>query len=57
MVTVAIPELNQTTDVWAAYGDTILNLLLADDFQTRELARRRRNSSSADARYRDPANP
>ena len=56
MVTVAIPELKPTPDVWATYGDAILNLLLADDFQTRELARRR-NSSSADARYRDPASP
>ena len=56
MITVAIPESTPVGEAWTAYGDAVLNLLLGDDFQTRELARKK-SSSSASIRNRDPANP
>ncbi|MEO2018955.1 MAG: hypothetical protein ABGZ53_31800 [Fuerstiella sp.] len=52
IVTIAIPASSKTNSVREAYGDAILNLLLADDYTTRELARSKPNSASADRRGR-----
>ncbi len=40
MITIGIPESTPKDELWNLYGDTILNLLLAEDFATREVARK-----------------
>ncbi|HIE97565.1 MAG TPA: hypothetical protein EYG03_10400 [Planctomycetes bacterium] len=52
IVTIAIPASSKKNKVREAYGDAILNLLLADDYTTRELARSKSNGASADRRGR-----
>ena len=52
IVTIAIPASAKKNNVQEAYGDAILNLLLADDYATRELARSKSNGASADRRSR-----
>ncbi|MCP4787792.1 MAG: murein peptide amidase A [Fuerstiella sp.] len=50
IVTIAIPASSKTNRVRESYLDAILNLLLADDYTTRELARSKSNRASADRR-------
>lgn len=52
IVTIAIPASSKKNQVQEAYGDAILNLLLAEDYTTRELARSKSNGASADRRSR-----
>ncbi|MFN9718787.1 MAG: hypothetical protein ACK58L_08850 [Planctomycetota bacterium] len=40
MITIGIPESTPKEELWNLYGDIILNLLLAEDFATREIARK-----------------
>lgn len=54
MITLAIPENSKTDALWNLYGDTLLNLLLGDDFATREVARKQAQQSSADRRNQSP---
>jgi hypothetical protein len=48
-----IPESSAADSVWEKYGDALLNLMLEQDLATRDVARRRRNSESADRRNRE----
>ncbi|MFO0428325.1 MAG: hypothetical protein ACK526_17290 [Planctomyces sp.] len=50
MLTFGIPETAAKDELWANYGDAVLNLLLRDDPMSRELARRQSGESSADSR-------
>jgi hypothetical protein len=50
IITLAIPENSNRNELWNLYGDTLLNLLLGDDLETRELARKKSQQSSADRR-------
>jgi hypothetical protein len=52
-----IPQSSDKTTVWKTYGDALLNLMLEDDLASRDLARRRRNSESADRRNRELDRP
>lgn len=40
MITIGVPDTTPKDEVWSLYGDTILNLLLAEDFASREVARK-----------------
>lgn len=53
MITVAIPTSSKPAELWVRYGDTLLNLLLGDDLQTREIARGHDAKASADRRNKD----
>ncbi|MEZ6123651.1 MAG: hypothetical protein R3C49_10790 [Planctomycetaceae bacterium] len=50
IVTVAVPVAVSATDVWELYGDSVLNLLQSEDYQTRVLARRQHEAVAADRR-------
>lgn len=52
IVTVAIPDDSKREELWQTYGDSLLNLLLAEDFETRKLARQQKSSVAADRRGR-----
>ena len=52
VVTFAIPESSDKTSLWATYGDSLMNLLLDEDFETRKLARQNKAQTSADRRSR-----
>lgn len=47
IITFAIPGSADTDTLWEVYGDSLMNLLLEEDFETRELARSRKRLSSA----------
>lgn len=40
MITIGIPDTTPRDEVWSLYGDTVMNLLLAEDFASREIARK-----------------
>jgi hypothetical protein len=40
MITIGIPDTTPKDEVWPLFGDTVLNLLLAEDFASREVARK-----------------
>lgn len=50
LITFAFPRETDEEVVWEEFGDSLLNLLLHDDYQTRTLARQQDASSSADRR-------
>ncbi len=52
VVTIAIPASSRKNEIWDSYGDALLNLFLADDYSTRELARSKSHAASADRRGR-----
>ncbi|MDG1897590.1 MAG: hypothetical protein P8J37_22050 [Fuerstiella sp.] len=52
VVTIAIPAMSKKNGIWDACGDALLNLFLADDYNTRELARLKSQGASADRRGR-----
>lgn len=52
IVTFAFPERADQQTLWETYGDSLLNLLLHDDYETRKLARTNRVRTSADRRSR-----
>lgn len=54
MITLAIPDDSSAEELWSRYGDTLLNLLLGEDFATREIARKQAQQSSADRRNQSP---
>ena len=54
VITFGIPDTANPDDLWANYGDSLLNLLLADNLATRDIARRNHDKTSADLRNRDP---
>jgi hypothetical protein len=59
ILTFAIPQTSDKTTLWEDYGDSLLNLLLAEDFETRKLAREQKGAVAADRRgkkYRLPKN-
>lgn len=52
IITFAIPQMSDKSTLWEDYGDSLLNLLLAEDFETRKLARENGNTIAADRRGR-----
>lgn len=52
MITFAIPQSVDSSEVWELYGDSVLNLLLDEDFETRKLARQQNETTAADSRGR-----
>ena len=46
IVTFAIPRNADEESLWEVYGDSLMNLLLEEDFETRELTRKRQRLSS-----------
>lgn len=50
IITFAVPESADSDTLWETFGDSLLNLLLDEDYETRKLARSRQNSSAADLR-------
>ncbi len=50
VITFAIPQSSNKTSLWETYGDSLMNLLLDEDFETRKLARANKSQSSADRR-------
>lgn len=50
IITFAVPESADADTLWQTFGDSLLNLLLDEDFETRKLARSRRKSAAADRR-------
>lgn len=50
IITVAIPMTSNKSELWMQYGDSILNLLLDEDYETRKLARTRKAQEFADRR-------
>ena len=48
----AIPQSSDKVTLWEDYGDSLLNLLLADSFEVRKLARENRDTIAADRRGR-----
>ncbi|MEZ6131605.1 MAG: hypothetical protein R3C59_23285 [Planctomycetaceae bacterium] len=55
VITFAFPKSSIQESLWENYGDSLLNLLLDEDFETRKLARTKRNSTAADRRGRKDA--
>ncbi len=53
ILTFAIPATSKKDELWDRYGDTLQNLLMGDDYNTRELARRGSQKSSASRRNAD----
>ena len=53
IITVAIPPTTNPNGLWESYGDSLLNLLLDEDFSSRKLAREQGTHSSADQRGDD----
>lgn len=54
VVMFGIPDQADPDTLWQNYGDALLNLMLEDDFATRELVRRQQKSESADRRNAEP---
>lgn len=52
VITFAIPQTSDKSTLWETYGDSLMNLLLDEDFETRKLARTQKSRSSADRRSR-----
>jgi len=52
-----IPQSADRNALWSTYGDALLNLMLEDDLATRDVARRRRKSESADRRNAEFGTP
>ena len=52
VVTIVIPATAKKNEIWDSCGDALLNLFLADDYNTRELARMKSQGASADRRGR-----
>jgi hypothetical protein len=50
MITFAFPRKTDASALWEEYGDSLLNLLLNEDYETRKLARQQETKSSADRR-------
>ena len=50
IITIAIPSATKADTLWEAYGDTLLHLLLDEDYSARKLAREQGTHSSADPR-------
>ncbi len=50
IITLGIPVSTPSNVVWDRYRDTMLNLLLSENLQARELARRQKEQNSADRR-------
>ena len=50
ILTFAIPATSKKEQLWERYGDTLQNLLMGDDYRTRELARQQTQESSASRR-------
>ena len=50
IVTFAIPQSSDKSQLWETYGDSLMNLLLDEDFEARKLARAGKAASSADRR-------
>ena len=56
IITIAIPQQSNKSELWETYGDSILNLLLDEDYETRKLARTQKDSEFADRRIRNSDN-
>ncbi len=54
MISIGIPDTCPKEELWTRYGDTLMNLLLAEDVATREIARRQTQPASADRRNQNP---
>lgn len=50
IITFALPQSTSKDSLWEQYGDSVLNLLLDEDFETRKLARQNRGTTAADSR-------
>ncbi len=50
IITFALPQSTSKNSLWEHYGDSILNLLLDEDYETRKLARQKRGTTAADSR-------
>ncbi len=50
IITFAIPQSTEKSALWDLYGDSLLNLLLDEDFEARKLARQQRGTTAADSR-------
>lgn len=53
VITFAIPQNSPRADLWETYGDSLLNLLLDEDYETRKLARQQKAREYADRRTRN----
>lgn len=53
VITFAIPQTTPKSELWATYGDSLLNLLLDEDFETRKLARTQKAREFADRRTKN----
>lgn len=53
IITIAIPQGTNRSTVWEDYSDSILNLLLDEDYETRKLARQEKAREFADRRARN----
>lgn len=47
IITIAFPETTSEAELWERFRDPVLNLLLDEDYETRKLARTKRNRASA----------
>lgn len=56
IITIAIPQKSNKAELWETYGDSILNLLLDEDYETRKLARTQKVREFADRRIRNSDN-
>lgn len=50
IITFALPQSSKKEALWEEYGDSVLNLLLDEDYETRKLARQNRGTTAADSR-------
>jgi len=53
IITIAIPQGTDRARVWEDYSDSLLNMLLDEDFETRKLARQKKAREFADRRARN----
>lgn len=53
VITFAIPQTTPKSQLWETYGDSLLNLLLDEDFETRKLARTQKAREFADRRTKN----
>lgn len=53
VITFAIPQTAPKSELWEIYGDSLLNLLLDEDFETRKLARTQKAREFADRRTKN----
>lgn len=54
VIVFGVAETAEKSQLWERCGDALLNLMLQEDFSTREIARRNRKSGSADRRNLEP---